>query len=56
MLDDGPIKTLADLKGGKIGFSVAGVEEALLTGMLARHGVNLADIELINVNFHCHQP
>ena len=51
VLDDGPIKTLADLKGGKIGFSVAGVEEALLTGMLGRHGVNLADIELINVNF-----
>ena len=51
VLDDGPIKALADLKGGKIGFSVAGVEEALLTGMLGRHGVNLADIELINVNF-----
>ncbi len=51
VLDDGPIKTLADLKGGKIGFSVAGVEEALLTGMLGRYGVSLADIELINVNF-----
>ena len=36
VLDDGPIKTLANLKGGKIGFSVAGVEEALLTGMLSR--------------------
>ena len=44
VLNDGPIKTLADLKGGKIGFSVAGVEEALLTGMLGRHGVNLANI------------
>ena len=30
VLEDGPIKTPADLKGKKIGFSVAGVEEALL--------------------------
>ena len=34
VLEDGPIKTLADLKGKKIGFSVAGVEEAILTAML----------------------
>lgn len=51
VLEDGPVKTLADLKDRKIGFSVAGVEEALLTGMLGRHGVSLSDIELINVNF-----
>ena len=50
-LEDGPIKTLADLKGKKVGYSVAGVEEALLTGMLERYGVKLSDIELINVNF-----
>ena len=50
-LEDGPIKTLADLKGKKVGYSVAGVEEALLTGMLARHNVKFSDIELINVNF-----
>ena len=51
VLEDGPVKTLADLKGRKIGFSVAGVEEALLTGMLTPHGIGLDDIELINVNF-----
>ena len=51
VLKDGPIKTLADLKGKKVGYSVAGVEEALLTGMLERYGVKLSDIELINVNF-----
>ena len=51
VLEDGPIKTLADLKGKKVGYSVAGVEEALLTGMLARHNVKLSDIDLINVNF-----
>ena len=50
-LKDGPIKTLADLKGKKVGYSVAGVEEALLTGMLARHNVKFSDIDLINVNF-----
>ena len=50
-LEDGPVKTLADLKGRKVGYSVAGVEEALLTGMLARYDVKFSDIELINVNF-----
>ncbi|MBL6605105.1 MAG: ABC transporter substrate-binding protein [Alphaproteobacteria bacterium] len=51
VLEKGPVKSLADLKGRKIGYSVAGVEEALLTGMLAPHNVKLSDIELINVNF-----
>jgi putative hydroxymethylpyrimidine transport system substrate-binding protein len=51
VLEDGPIESLADLKGKKIGFSVAGVEEAILTAMLNAHGVALDDIELINVNF-----
>ncbi|WP_170391355.1 ABC transporter substrate-binding protein [Ruegeria arenilitoris] len=51
VLEDGPIKSLADLKGKKIGFSVAGVEEAILTAMLNAHGVSLDDIEMINVNF-----
>lgn len=51
VLEQGPVKSLADLKGRKIGYSVAGVEEALLTGMLAPHNVKLSEIELINVNF-----
>lgn len=51
VLEDGPIQSLADLKGKKIGFSVAGVEEAVLTAMLGQHGITLDDIELINVNF-----
>ena len=51
VLKDGPIKTVADLKGGKVGFSVAGVEEALLVAILERHGLSLNDIELINVNW-----
>lgn len=51
VLEDGPIKTPADLKGKKIGFSVAGVEEAVLGAVLGNHGVSVDDIELINVNF-----
>jgi putative hydroxymethylpyrimidine transport system substrate-binding protein len=51
VLDDGPVQTLADLKGRKIGYSVGGFEEALLGAMLERHGLRLADVELVNVNF-----
>ncbi len=47
----GPIKTLADLKGRKVGYSVPGIEEALLYAMLRHNGVQPADVTLINVNF-----
>ncbi|MFD1198405.1 ABC transporter substrate-binding protein [Brucella gallinifaecis] len=49
--DDGSVNSIADLKGKKIGFSVAGVEEVLLQTILGNHGVQIADVELINVNF-----
>ncbi|MDA7963719.1 ABC transporter substrate-binding protein [Ruegeria sp.] len=51
VLKDGPIATPADLKGKKIGFSVAGVEEAVLGSVLGNHGVTVDEVELINVNF-----
>ncbi|MEM9138571.1 MAG: ABC transporter substrate-binding protein [Pseudomonadota bacterium] len=51
VLDDGPIKTLADLKDKKVGFSVAGVEEALLSAILEGNGLTMDDIELVNVNW-----
>lgn len=51
VLKNGPIKKIADLKGKKIGFSVGGFEDALLATMLEKHGLNLKDITLINVNF-----
>ena len=51
VLEGGPIASPADLKGRKVGFSVAGVEEAVLGTMLARHGLGLGDIELVNVNW-----
>ena len=51
VLADGPVKTPADLKGKKVGFSVAGVEEAILSAVLKGYGIGLKDIELVNVNF-----
>ena len=51
VLKDGPIKNISDLAGKKVGFSVAGVEEALLTAILRKNGLELKDIELVNVNW-----
>jgi putative hydroxymethylpyrimidine transport system substrate-binding protein len=51
VLADGPVKSIADLKGRKVGFSVGGFEDALLGAMLEQHGLKLADVELVNVNF-----
>lgn len=51
VLEDGPIADIADLEGRRVGFSVAGVEEALLGAMLGQHGLSTDDIELVNVNW-----
>ncbi len=51
VLDNGPIKSLKDLKGQKVGFSVGGFEDAILGIMLEGVGLSLKDVELINVNF-----
>jgi len=51
VLDDGPVEKIADLKGRKVGFSVAGVEEALLSAILAENGLTMDDVELVNVNW-----
>ena len=48
---DGPIKSLADLKGKRIGYSVPGIEEALMHRMLRHNGVEPDEVEQINVNF-----
>ena len=48
---DGPVESIADLKDRKVGYSVAGVEDALMTAMLRRHDLTLDDIEMINVNW-----
>ena len=51
VLDEGPIRSIADLKGKKVGFSVGGFEDALLRAMLEPVGLGLDDITLVNVNF-----
>lgn len=51
-LAGGPIKTIADLKGRKVGFSVAGFEDAILAAMLETAGLGLKDVTLVNVNFN----
>jgi len=50
-LEDSPIHTIADLKGKKIGYSIAGFEDTLLSVMLRKNGLTLDDVTLINVNF-----
>ena len=51
VLDESPIRTIADLKGKRVGFSVAGLEDALLEGVLQPHGLTMDDIEKVNVNW-----
>ncbi len=51
VLADGPIKSLADLKGKKVGFSVTGFEDAMLKRMLENAGLKKDDVALVNVNF-----
>lgn len=51
VLADGPIESIADLAGKRIGYSVSGFQDAMLGRMLGSAGVALEDVELINVNF-----
>ncbi len=45
------ISKLTDLKGRKVGYSVAGVEPVIIGAMLRHVGMSLNDIQLVNVNF-----
>ncbi|MCY4186815.1 MAG: ABC transporter substrate-binding protein [Rhodobacteraceae bacterium] len=56
VLKNGPIKTPEDLRGKTIGFSVAGVEEAILRAVLGTYGVSTDEIALVNVNFALSPP
>ncbi len=51
VLKDGPIKSIADLKGKTIGYSVGGFETVLLKVMLEKENIKLEDVKLVNVNF-----
>lgn len=55
VLGDGPVKSLADLKGRRIGASVGATDEALLKAMLATVGLKLTDVTVTEVNFQLEQ-
>ena len=48
---DGPIATMADLKGQRIGYSVEGFQTVLVETMIATAGLTMEDVALVNVNF-----
>ncbi len=51
VLASGPVTSIEDLAGRKIGFSVGGFEDALLGAMLQKYGLSLDRVTLVNVNF-----
>ena len=51
VLADGPVRSIADLAGKRVGYSVSGFEDAMLARMLIGAGVDPEDVTLINVNF-----
>ncbi len=52
VLKDGPIKSLADLKGKSIGFSVNGTEKAILNTLFKPYGFGYDDIKMVNVGWN----
>jgi putative hydroxymethylpyrimidine transport system substrate-binding protein len=55
VLADGPIKTIADLKGKRVASSSTAVDSVILKTMLEKNGLSLSDVELINVNYDLDQ-
>ena len=56
VLEDGPIRSLADLKGKTIGYSIPGFQDAYVTAILSMVGLSADDIESINLNFNLVAP
>lgn len=50
-IEGGPIKTMKDFKGHKIGYSVGGLEDVTIRNMLKYNGVDPKDVDLVAVNF-----
>ena len=51
VLDNKKIQGLTDLKGKRIGISVAGNEQAMIGSMLKTHNVKYKDVKIINVGW-----
>lgn len=56
VLKNGPIQSLADLKGRTIGYSIPGFQDAYVSAILSTVGLSAADIESINLNFNLVPP
>jgi len=56
VMKDGPIHSVADLKGKKVGYSVTGFQDAVLAGMLKVAGLTINDVKLVNINFSITPP
>lgn len=56
VLKDGPVKSLADLKGKTVGYSIAGFEDAYLSTILASSGLTVADVKTVNLNYNLIPP
>lgn len=51
VLAGGPIRELADFKGKRIGYSVAGFEQIVMGAILQGSGVAVSDLRFVAVNF-----
>ncbi len=52
---DGPVRSLANLKGRRVGASIGATDEALLRAMLGTVGLRTSDVTLTEVNFQIEQ-
>ena len=48
---DSSIYHIQDLKGKRIGYSLAGTDDIMLKVMLKKHGLSLKDVKLINIHY-----
>jgi putative hydroxymethylpyrimidine transport system substrate-binding protein len=55
-LKDGPIKSIADLKGKTVGYSVASFQDVYLDAILKTAGLSSKDVKTVNLNFNLIPP
>ncbi len=52
VLQNGPIKTVKDLKGKRIGTSASNIDQAMIGTVLQHNGLSLKDVTMVNVNYN----
>lgn len=55
VLQSSPIKTLADLKGKRIGHSYSSINSIMLKVMLEKHHLSMQDVQHINIHYNLTQ-